>query len=86
MLSNIDFSRVFFLVKKSKFFPPLAPHKDVIKLILIDDIVITQNEFELKSVTQLSLACVTNFTIEKLPRNSIFLCDNTNSNLLTSKN
>ena len=46
--------------------------KDVSKLLLISFTVITQNKFELKSVTQLSLVCVTDFTIEKLPRNSNF--------------
>ena len=50
--------------------------KDVSKLLLIGYTVITQNRFESKSVTKLSLTRVTDFTIEKLPQNSIFLCKN----------
>ena len=49
------------------------PCKDVSKLLLISYTVIKQIKFELKSVTQLSLVCVTDFTIEKLPPNSNFL-------------
>ena len=49
-------------------------HKDVSKLLLIIYTIITQNKFELKSVTQLSLARVTDFSIEKLPGNSNLFC------------
>ena len=51
-------------------------YKDVSKLLLIAYTDLTQNEFELKSVRHLSLALVTDFTIEKLTLNSNFLYEN----------